>query len=570
MWRWCSCVYHTTLVAESSEACVTAVYSTVQASTIAHISVHRPPVTATAGVTAAQCSPHVTSACPGQLSFSSRVTSRNVSWPLAAIRMKHNSSLQVFSTLTAVTALLLSALTALSHPSLAPPLDPLSLWQLPYPNISDDAAGYPVLHHLSTRSVFVASNESSRYGTYSHHPHVLVVNGSSPVILVSFSNGLTDEDADGQQVLFRVSYDSAHSFAHPVHQLFPPALRPGEQPSLWQADTLQRAMCSEGFLQTEDHSIIALAELYGQSEVNITGEPQGWKATGFGRVVRRVVDPHWPPVLGPLCWVQPSRYAATALTGTPYDPATLPLCDDSAELVHRLSSGRHQPAWSWSLMSDNHPVLAGNGSVEDGVSLAEPTHAFPFTSDPHTVCRFWRTLAPPPNRTEYVECAQSASADYNEWYNGTDESAVGAYGPYASILKSNIPDVGSKSVLLALPSSSRLTHIYVSNPCPRASGDRFPLTIATSEDNTTLTSVHALHATAPPRARYDGRYKNWGVQYPSVAVQHSADGGSDDDDRLFVVYSVNKEDIHISTTRLKELQQSQSRMGSQTKATEID
>ena len=459
----------------------------------------------------------------------------------------------LFLSLLAVTALPPTSPLPLSPsiPAPAPstPSKPLSLWHLPFPNISDDAAGYPVLPSLTTLPLFLASNSSPSFGTYSHHPHLLVVNDSSPVLLVSFSNGLTDEDADGQQVLFRVSHDSGRSFSPPL-PLFPPALLPGQRPSLWRPNSLQRAMCSEGFLPLPHGRILALAELYGVSNVSLPGETPGWRATGFGRVAREVA-PVQPTRLGPLCWLQPSRYAG-ALEGTPYDLARLPRCGDSGEVVALLSQGGHQPAWSWALMSDNHPVLAGNGSVEEGLDIAEPTHAFPFTSTPGTVCRLWRTLGPPPNRTELIECAQAASSEYNGWFNGTDETGKGSYGPYPTIVPTDIPDVGSKAVLLGLPASAPFTHLYASNPCQRPSGDRFPLTIAASVDNATLTSVHALHAHAPPRARYEGRYKNWGWQYPSMAVQRSAKGWGDDD-MLFIAYSLNKEDIYLSSTPIRDL-----------------
>ena len=449
-----------------------------------------------------------------------------------------------------------------------PPLDPMSLWQVPVPDPVNVTAGYAVINTSAIvhATLFSADNRSLYWGTYSHHPHIRVVNTTSSLVLVSFSNHLVDEDADGQQVLYRHSVDGGASWSTPLLSLFPPALLPTQTPSAWRSNSLQRAMCSEGFVQLEGGRTFAIAELYGSS--NVTGIPRegtGIRSTGFGRVAREINSTDGRPIGGP-CWLQPSRFAG-ALQGTPYDPNTAAMCDDADLLLPLLSQGAYQPAWSWALMSDAHHVHANNASTD----VAEPTHAAVFNAS--TACRFWRLLSALPasaNRTLYMECTNatdSPDASYNGWFNGTDETVRDWYGPYPSITPTNIPDANSKSFFAAFPASSAsdrstyaswrsaapLTHYLISNPRADRTGDRFPLTIATSTDNSTFNAIASLHATPPPSPRFPGRYKNPGYQYPAAAVAQRPAVNGTSMDVLLVVYSVGKEDIQLSSVRVVDL-----------------
>ena len=463
-------------------------------------------------------------------------------------------------------------------PSTSPiAFDPQSAWQLPQPDLSNLTAGYPDVNAslITHTTIFYANNASAAYAwTYSHHPHVAVVNGSSSLILVSFSSGLRDEDADGQHVLYSRSTDAGLTYSTPI-ELFPSALGPGQSAQWYMADSLVRAMCSEGFVQTADGRTFALAELYGVSNVSaiagLSHEGAGWKRTGYGRVALELNSTDGS-VLSAPCWLQPSRYAA-ALAGTPYGPST-PLCDDWDVLVPLLSLGANEPAWSWSLMSDNHQVQAAAPASQ----ITEPTHALPFNSS--SLCRFWRLLSPAGNRTLYVECSNSstetgaADLSFNGWYNGTDELARGPYGPYAAIIASNIPDANSKAFFGAFPPSSgngrstypswqspaNLTHFLIHNPNRDGPTPRSPLTISTCVDNSTFTAAANLRS-QPTSPRYYGLYKDSGYQYPSAAVRSTAAINGSSQDTLLVVYSVNKEDIVISRMRVSDLPRNASALG---------
>ena len=248
-------------------------------------------------------------------------------------------------------------------------------------------------------------------------------------------------------MLFLSSADGGLTFTPPT-VLFPPALLPGQHPSSFNASSLQRALCSEGFIALDDGRVWALAELFGHSNVTgIEGEGTGWKATGFGRVARPISPTDGRPI-GPHCWVQRSRFAG-ALAGTDYDIKLTPLCDDGPHLtlIPLLSYASNQPAWSWAALSDGHYIHADTNNSQ----VQEPTRGAVFQSS--EVCRFWRLVSATHNRTLYMQCANTTDTHYNGWWNGTDETATGWAGPWPDMVPSNIPDAGSKEFLLSLPPS---------------------------------------------------------------------------------------------------------------------
>lgn len=57
-----------------------------------------------------------------------------------------------------------------------------------------------------------------------------------------------------------------------------------------------------------------------------------------------------------------------------------------------------------------------------------------------------------------------------------------------------------------------------------------------SRDGITFDGVRAIRAGAPER-RYEGKHKDRGFEYPSVVVTDAA---------LWVIYSINKEDVAVS------------------------
>ena len=427
------------------------------------------------------------------------------------------------------------------------PIDPLSLAAFnlsttaqptPIPQLNDTVLTHTVLYRANNASV------DSNW-TYSHYPVLYVVNGSSSLLLAAWSSAVQDEDSDGERILYAgITTTTPINSTRPITnvtmphtELFPSALVPGQHAVRNYNETqLVRAMCPDAFLQTADGTLYAVAELYGSSNVSgMAYEGEGYKNTGYGRVARQLsaVD---GSIVGSVCWLEPSKYAG-ALIGTPYaTQPTLHYCLDTPELLTLLADPANQPPWSWALESDNHAVLAADGSG----GLGEPTHAVAMAND--EVCRLWRSFGEvaPLNHTLYIECTNTTAytAGTSGWFSGTgDLMHRGGYN-YSSIVATNLPDANSKAFLGAFPESSgnaisayrsykspaNLTHYLVSNPVPTSAGlvaDRSPLTVATSVDNgRTFNGIAALQS-AYTEPRYPGRLKNKGYQVGSHTDTHT-------------------------------------------------
>jgi len=111
----------------------------------------------------------------------------------------------------------------------------------------------------------------------------------------------------------------------------------------------------------------------------------------------------------------------------------------------------------------------------------------------------------------------------------------------------NIPDATSKCVAGILPGG---TYYLIGNQFlheRQAASTRHclrdPLTIALSSDGYEFTAAYPVRYGCP-RRRYKGRGKGTGFQYPSATIANG---------KLWIVYSVNKEDIEMSVMNLSDL-----------------
>jgi hypothetical protein len=76
-------------------------------------------------------------------------------------------------------------------------------------------------------------------------------------------------------------------------------------------------------------------------------------------------------------------------------------------------------------------------------------------------------------------------------------------------------------------------------------GPRYPMVVTASEDGITFRNMRVVHGEVPPQ-RYQGRYKDMGPQYLRGIPEFSGDARSFDPSAIWVIYSVNKEDIWVS------------------------
>jgi len=82
------------------------------------------------------------------------------------------------------------------------------------------------------------------------------------------------------------------------------------------------------------------------------------------------------------------------------------------------------------------------------------------------------------------------------------------------------------------------------NPDPKK-GKRFPLVIVHGEDGIHFRGMRVVHGEYSP-LRYPGLYKDLGYQYVRGLAEWSNDSTFSDKDGLWLIYSVNKEDIWVS------------------------
>ena len=109
---------------------------------------------------------------------------------------------------------------------------------------------------------------------------------------------------------------------------------------------------------------------------------------------------------------------------------------------------------------------------------------------------------------------------------------------WATPVRTNYPDATSKNFVLKL---SNGYYALINNPNQKR---RNPLAISFSRDGWVFDRPMSLDKNAPPR-RYDGKAKGSGaLQYPH-AMDHNG--------KLWVTYSLNKEDIIVSEFKLTDL-----------------
>ncbi|HUT31071.1 MAG TPA: PA14 domain-containing protein [Sedimentisphaerales bacterium] len=74
---------------------------------------------------------------------------------------------------------------------------------------------------------------------------------------------------------------------------------------------------------------------------------------------------------------------------------------------------------------------------------------------------------------------------------------------------------------------------------------RYPMAVTTSDDGITFGDMRVIHGEVSPQ-RYAGRAKGGGPQYLRGVAEWGGDAPSLDNDSIWVIYSVNKEDIWVS------------------------
>ena len=231
---------------------------------------------------------------------------------------------------------------------------------------------------------------------------------------------------------------------------------------------------------------------------------------GWGRVARSVAA---NGTLGPVFWLVDDPPAPIE-EFPKYPNSTDPRFREVSQKINRiLANPLHMPAWDFL----NHTTRPRS---VDAHEMCEPTV---YQRSDGVLVKLSRDCGPHESYRLYA----SVSEDRGK--------------TWSPAVRTNIPDSPSKAVTGTLPNGE--TYL-IGNHVPRsAQGVRDPLVISLSPDGKTFDRSAAI-VQGTPLIRYPGRAKGLGFQYPSAIVVGKS---------LWVIYSIDKEDVAVSRIPLAEL-----------------
>ncbi len=356
--------------------------------------------------------------------------------------------------------------------------------------------------------------------SYSHHGYLASHRGR---LYAAWSNHARDEDAPGQRVRGSFSFDCGASWG-PAVELFPPL--DTVKPRTEQDFVHDIVLIPNGFAEFEDTLyVVAEAHTLGErvslsppaSEADEPAEIICFTRPGLGRLARAIgMDVGGALVLGPIFWL--NGHPPAPLPGFPaYPSAADPAFAGIAAAINAWQAQpEHLPTWDFSHQT-------ATLWAPDGHLLCEPTQAWQLPDG--TLARLWRDQAGVCGLL-YV---QFGSADGRRW---------------TAPVRSAFPDAHTRAAAGNLPDG---TAYIINNPGQRqvqrsTSGGveqlftgRDPLVLSLAKDGLNF-DRHAVIAAGAPPSRFAGVAKSCGFQYPHAAVTN---------DTLWVIYSVNKEDIEV-------------------------
>lgn len=359
------------------------------------------------------------------------------------------------------------------------------------------------IENLETSILYTAVPET---GTFSHHGHIEYFN---EVFYAAWDSQIRDENGSGQRTFMRRSTDRGKTWLL-KEELFP-SLDHNIPTTSVESLIGTRFHNFQGFVVI-DNVLYALADAADWAGPSIRERSRN----SLGRLCRKINS---DGTLGEIFWLRSEP--PQPINGFPSYQAGDPL------IVEKIN---------------NHINMAGNEiqlnftiphpTADDGHRLNEPTQSWRL--DDGTWVRLYRDMGIPGVSMEENELSRSrrnyAAFSFN---NGTTWTVP---------TRTSFPDACARSDAGRLPDGQ----VYIINnilPISPKQGGRALLAISLSRDGLNFDRTTMIRYLSPPM-RYQGRAKSVGYQYP-----HSVVAG----EYLWVIYSVNKEDIQLTRIPLDEL-----------------
>ncbi len=367
---------------------------------------------------------------------------------------------------------------------------------------------YRFLEKVAKTTLLHATPET---GTFNLHACLTNCKG---VLFACWDSQARDENTSGQHGVYCYSSDNGKTWSEPK-VLFPP-LADNVPASV--AKEPKPFQTSQGFVELEGH-------LYAVTCVDRAVKKKNYRYNEVSRIrigllAREVCD---DATLGPVFWL--SDAAPESEPGYPVIPA-----GDRA-IVAKIKAWFREPA--------NLPQLLFKPrqwpDSDDEHRMTEPTP--PWRLKDGTWVRFYRDQGTIHGKSK-AEIEASRPRRHYASFSFDDGNA------WTAPTRTNFPDTGARANSGQLPGGQ---YYVINNPLPMSSrqGGRSMLAISLSRDGLNFDRMAVIKFIAPMQ-RYEGKAKRAnGYQYP-----HSVVVGK----YLWVIYSVNKEDIEVARISIAELE----------------
>lgn len=381
-------------------------------------------------------------------------------------------------------------------------------WDVPWPQPSKPGYGYPMLPRVQSFPIYHATPLT---GVYSHHSQIGHLKG---MFYASWSNQEWGEDGPGQRVLCSLSTNG--------EKWVPPFVCLPSMGGMRKPERSGRVLTAEAWVDV-DGKMYVVADVNDKPGPN-NKIPDGYETTasgkkrmlvgrrvGWGRVARSVAA---NGDMGPIFWLVDDPPAP--IEGFPqYPDAQNPQFREvAAQINHYLANPLHAPAWDFLNHTDS-PLAVDNHR------MCEPTA---YRRPDGVIVKLSRDCGRDQSHRIYASLSR-------------DEGKT-----WTTPVQTDIPDSPSKAFAGTLPNGKN--YLIGNQIQSNVRGHtRDPLVISLSTDGKTFNWAAAIRHGTPP-LRYPGKSKDHGFQYPSAIVVGKS---------LWVIYSINKEDVAISRIPLSEL-----------------